>query len=306
MISVTMATYNGKAYVKEQIDSILAQTIQEFELVVCDDYSTDNTYQILEKYAAKDSRIKIFRNDFNLGFKKNFEKAISLCTGEYIALCDQDDIWLPNHLELLKRNLEGYSLSCGNMEVIDLNGNSLGTTWDKECHFYYTEGNYLYMLLLRGNKFQGASMMMKRDFVKKLLPISDAIKYHDIWFAVCACMEQGLHYTTDVITKYRVHGNNVSNPSRLKFLKKLLKDFVKSDVETESFALYRELKKIYGTENKNLYDIGKVLSHIENKKLSFKDIKFLWEHYYDIGGKKTHLDFIPALLVWNAWKEISE
>ena len=101
MISIALASYNGSKYIREQLDSILEQTYQDFELIICDDCSTDNTWQILQEYAQKDSRIKVFENERNLGFKKNFEKAISLCNGKYIALSDQDDIWIDNHLEVL-------------------------------------------------------------------------------------------------------------------------------------------------------------------------------------------------------------
>ena len=73
-----MATYNGEKYLREQIDSILSQTIRDFELIVCDDCSTDNTWDILQKYQSQDKRIKCYRNEENLGFKKNFEKAIKM------------------------------------------------------------------------------------------------------------------------------------------------------------------------------------------------------------------------------------
>lgn len=78
MISIAMATYNGEKYLREQIDSILNQTIQDFELIVCDDCSTDTTWNILLDYQSQDKRIKCYRNEENLGFKKNFEKAIKM------------------------------------------------------------------------------------------------------------------------------------------------------------------------------------------------------------------------------------
>ena len=77
-----MATYNGEKYLKEQIDSILDQSIQNFELVICDDCSKDSTWSILEEYAQRDSRIRIYENEKNLGVKHNFEKAISLTRGQ--------------------------------------------------------------------------------------------------------------------------------------------------------------------------------------------------------------------------------
>ena len=104
-VSIALATYNGEKYLREQLDSILSQSIQDFELVACDDCSTDSTLKILNEYAEKDFRVKVFTNEKNLGFKKNFEKAIFLCSGDYIALSDQDDIWTENHLQVLLENI---------------------------------------------------------------------------------------------------------------------------------------------------------------------------------------------------------
>ena len=118
MISIAMATYNGEKYLREQLDSILSQTITDWELIVCDDCSKDTTVGILKSYQRKDGRVKIFVNEKNLGFKKNFEKAIGLCSGDYIALADQDDIWHDNHLEVLLGLIGEVSLSCGNARLM--------------------------------------------------------------------------------------------------------------------------------------------------------------------------------------------
>ena len=125
MISIAMATYNGELFIREQLDSILTQTLSDWELIVCDDGSTDNTLSILQEYANNDSRIKIYQNETNLGFKRNFEKAIGLCSGECIALCDQDDIWYPNHLEILLNLIGNNSLSIGNSDIVDTNNTFL-------------------------------------------------------------------------------------------------------------------------------------------------------------------------------------
>ena len=125
MISIAMATYNGEKYLREQLDSILKQTYSDFELIICDDCSKDATWEILEKYAQNDQRIRIYKNKQNLGFKRNFEKAISLCKGKFIALSDQDDIWENNHLSTLNERIGNYSMAVGNCQMIDSNGNKL-------------------------------------------------------------------------------------------------------------------------------------------------------------------------------------
>ena len=124
-VSIALATYNGEMFLREQLDSILNQSVRNFELVICDDCSKDSTWDILNEYAIADSRIRILRNDKNLGFLGNFEKAIQHTQEKFVALADQDDIWLPNHLEILLDTIGDKMLACGNAELIDKEGKSL-------------------------------------------------------------------------------------------------------------------------------------------------------------------------------------
>jgi glycosyltransferase involved in cell wall biosynthesis len=106
MISIAMCTYNGERFIKEQLDSILNQTYKNFELIITDDDSSDKTITIIKEYIKQDKRIKLYQNNSNLGFIKNFEKAISLCSGDYIVLADQDDIWKVNKLEIFLEQIK--------------------------------------------------------------------------------------------------------------------------------------------------------------------------------------------------------
>lgn len=213
MISIAMATYNGAKYLKEQIDSILNQSIQDFELVVCDDCSDDETLAILKEYQDVDKRIRVYNNESNLGFKKNFEKAMSLCEGEYIALSDQDDIWMPNHLEILLNAIGNNVLACGNADIVDENGCDLGMTLkEQETLDYIPKDNLKKALsiLIYRNPYQGASMLMKRDLLIRIIPFPNGIEYHDTWIALVSCFCGGLVYVDDILLKYRRTGNNVT------------------------------------------------------------------------------------------------
>lgn len=99
-ISVAICTYNGEKYLAEQLDSILQQTVKPAEIVVCDDSSKDTTLDILQHYKEQYPEIfKVHINKTNLGYFKNFEKSIYLCSKDIIVTCDQDDIWKPEKLE---------------------------------------------------------------------------------------------------------------------------------------------------------------------------------------------------------------
>lgn len=94
-----MATYNGAQYLREQIDSILNQTYPVHELIIQDDKSTDNTVAIANEYANRNSVVKVFVNERNMGLNQNFKSAVMRATGDFIALSDQDDIWFKDKLE---------------------------------------------------------------------------------------------------------------------------------------------------------------------------------------------------------------
>ncbi len=98
-ISVIMSVYNGEAYLKEAIESVINQTFENFELIIINDCSNDSTGEILADFARKDERIKVHTNEVNLKLPASLNKAVSLCRGKYIARMDADDICLPQRLE---------------------------------------------------------------------------------------------------------------------------------------------------------------------------------------------------------------
>lgn len=210
-----MATYNGEKYLREQLNSILHQSIQDYEVVISDDCSDDNTITILEEYAEKDKRFRIYVNDRNLGFKDNFQSAINRCQGEYIALCDQDDIWLPNHLEYLLSLIKNDgSLACADAVLIDEDGKETGVTLSYMDGMDFVPENSLDIarhILLAGNSFQGASMMMGSKLLKYALPFPSDTHFHDVWLATLACFTGGISYGKTPIIKYRRHSGEVTN-----------------------------------------------------------------------------------------------
>lgn len=217
MISVAMATYNGAKYIREQIDSILNQTIQDIELVICDDCSSDDTIEILEAYANRDTRVIVYSNSHNLGFKKNFENVISKCRGKFIALADQDDIWYPNHLELLMNAMDdSCQLVCGKPEFVDENN----CTIPVEFNYFKmnlppnsNEGHARH-IFLDMSTYQGAAMLARNTFFEKSLPIPDGVNYHDSWFAALACFLGGINYVNTPILRYRRHSDSITIRSK--------------------------------------------------------------------------------------------
>lgn len=102
-VSVAMATYNGAKHIREQLDSLARQTVLPLELVVTDDGSTDDTIEIVKDFAGvAPFPVSVFRNETRLGYGDNFLKAASLCRGDLIAFCDQDDIWMEDKIRVCR------------------------------------------------------------------------------------------------------------------------------------------------------------------------------------------------------------
>src|SRR5947209_4830727 len=124
LISVVLCTYNGGDFLKEQIDSILNQTWDAFELIISDDHSSDNTKNILQTYNAHPS-VRLFFQDKNLGPIKNVEFSLRQTKGDFIAFSDQDDIWKPEKLETLFSNIGDRLLVYSDSELVNEKGEAL-------------------------------------------------------------------------------------------------------------------------------------------------------------------------------------
>lgn len=240
MISIAMATYNGAKYIREQMDSLLSQTIQDFEIVICDDCSTDGTPSILKKYAALDPRIHVYNNDKNLGFKLNFEKVVSLTQGDYVALCDQDDIWFPNHIELLLRLSDCEAdIICGRPVFVNEKGQKL------PCKYDYLKMDYVPTnkidvarhVILGFNSYQGASMLIKRTFFEKALPIPDGVDFHDAWFAALSAFMGGIKYVDAPTMHYRrLHDSVTISMKRKSAFRKFVGSILVNHVLTDRLS----------------------------------------------------------------------
>src|SRR5438270_11298194 len=130
-----MATFNGARFLAEQLESIANQSVAPVELIICDDQSGDETQQIVQAFAERaEFPVHIHVNQYRLGYARNFRKAASLCSGELIAFCDQDDWWLPERLEVcaLRFDDAGLQLLYHNAWLVDEARGRLRLLYDAE------------------------------------------------------------------------------------------------------------------------------------------------------------------------------
>lgn len=216
-ISVALCTYNGENFLKEQLHSIFSQTLSVDEIIICDDCSTDSTVNIVEGFMVRfPDIIKLYKNEYSLKTIKNFEKAITLTTGDYIFLCDQDDIWLPTKTEKMIAHIIASPkilLLFTNGELINAQGKALGSTlWEQwgfdidAKNLWSKMRNAFDNLLNNKNYVTGATVLFKSKLKEKGLPIDIPEGYfHDAWFAMHAAAQNGLFYLDESLIKYRIH-----------------------------------------------------------------------------------------------------
>lgn len=224
--SVAMCTYNGARFLPEQLASLLSQEQLPSQVVICDDQSQDGTAALLEEFAvaagARGIRVELHFNARNLGFVKNFEKALSLCDGDVVFLCDQDDVWQPRKLAVYMALFESDPLLQvvhSDARLVDAEGNSLGHGLFEALAVTADERRQMnadgpFDVLIRRNIVTGATMAFRRELADVAMPV-EAGWIHDEWLAMVAATRRGHFRCLDwQSTDYRQHEGNQIGASK--------------------------------------------------------------------------------------------
>lgn len=206
-ISVAMAVYNGEIYLEEQLCSVLGGLHQEDEVVVSADPSDDGTDEILRRIAGEDSRVRILKGP-GKGVSANFQNALFHTSGDLIFLCDQDDFWLPEKVETVRRRFEekdGLVLLVHDAVMTDENL--------KEIHPSYFEFRGSKPGILKNlwkNSFIGCCMAFKKELKPYILPFPEKLPMHDQWIGLAASSLGKVEFLPQKLLCYRRHGQNAS------------------------------------------------------------------------------------------------
>jgi glycosyltransferase involved in cell wall biosynthesis len=199
------------------------QTYKKLEIIINDDCSKDNTLDVARSLQKEDSRIKIYKNETNLGFNKNFESSLKYAAGELISLCDQDDIWVLDKIErqynLLKK--ENSSLVYCNANLIDADGKDLEKNLFEQLHVTPISGD-TQLGLIYDNCISGNTLMFKKSLLDKIYPIPEKV-FFDRWIGFVASYDGPVSVIKESLIYYRQHGGNVTDVLREKKKKKTLK-----------------------------------------------------------------------------------
>jgi glycosyltransferase involved in cell wall biosynthesis len=212
-ISVCIATFNGQEYIEEQLLSILNQLEDKDEIIISDDGSTDSTIEICNKF--KDSRIKIFFNEDKLKHSpninkatKNFENAINKSSGELIFLCDQDDIWYENKVQIIKQIYSTSNFLClvHDATIINSSGDIIESSYFNKIN----SGPGIFKNLI-SNSFLGCSMVFSKKVKNRILPFPKELHAHDMWIGLISEYYSKVFFLKEPLIYYRRHSKNVTN-----------------------------------------------------------------------------------------------
>ncbi|MES2828554.1 MAG: glycosyltransferase [Bacteroidota bacterium] len=276
LISIALCTYNGIKFLPEQMKSILSQDYSNFEIIIVDDCSTDGSYELLKNYQKNNTNIHLYRNTENLGFNRNFEKALSLCNGIFIAISDQDDIWAKNKLTLL-RSYIGNNLLIYHDSNLIIDG--VPTTKKISNLHRFVKGNCA-QYLLYDNCISGHACFLSKRLLPYVTPFPDQI-YYDWWIGYTAANLNSLDFVCETLVQHRRHNASSTNKDKItdkqnrinnlrifnahrlnseytsRLIAELLKGYEELNSQTFSVSLFRSLMhnsfKLFYTRRKSLY-----------------------------------------------------
>jgi len=287
-ISVVVCTYNGAKYIEEQLASITGQTYGIAEIIVVDDASTDETFEVLERAAARDNRIALYRNEVNLGFTANFEKAMKMANHDFIAIADQDDIW---HFHKIEKMMGAFlpsaaAIYCDSVRFSKtVPSNPVANKKNRRI-----SGTQVRKLAMY-NTVSGHALIIRKSLLEHALPIPSAI-YYDWWLALQAVANGGLQFLDEILVYQRAHDNNVTIAKNTS--EKELRDNYRTMLGTHLNA-FTQIDALSATDKDFFVDFeihwSQMLKKGSSTGLFFFMIKHRKELFY---YKKRKLPFISA------------
>lgn len=265
-IHIILASYNGEAHIKEQIESILKSTFQDWILEIHDDGSQDGTLDIANQFRSLyPEKIQIFQNKENKGFVKNFLEGARNALDDYFMFCDQDDVWLPEKIEhafLRMKQMEkkwGRNLPMvvfSDAKVVDGNLNERHPSFHQSGRLDARKTDLPHLLM--ENKMMGCTMLCNKELKEKLSVLPEAARYHDWWAALIGAAFGKISYVPTADMLYRQHGKNiVGNQSffsyaanRMKTLRQQRKVLMDTQKQAEEF--YAIFHSVLSRENSKI------------------------------------------------------
>jgi glycosyltransferase involved in cell wall biosynthesis len=270
LVSIALASYNGEKYIEQQLKSIAAQTYPHLEIVISDDNSTDGTREIITAFAQSDKRVRLLLNEQNKGYNKNFESAFLHTTGGYIAIADQDDIWLPEKLEEQMKLFTSENVLLVHSASVRFSGNEVPEKKDTSAVLF--EGNDVLKLALR-NSVSGHNIIFRRSLLNTALPFP-ADTFYDWWLVQNAASTGIVAACSKVHVHQRAHDQNVT------VRKRTTKNQTEEEYTERKAALnnFLNIKGLKETDRKILTALKEKFLLLENASYSPELFRFFMQY----------------------------
>jgi glycosyltransferase involved in cell wall biosynthesis len=300
-ITILLATYNGAKYIKELIESIQRQNVTNWKLLVSDDCSTDNTVSIIQKEIEKDKRIKIISKGSKFGSAKlNFFNLMSVATGKYFLFCDQDDVWYPDKIEKLIREIKQIENEYGNIpslvfsdsKVVDERLNVISESFER--YQKYDPYDIDFGSLLSLNVAAGCTMAFNVRLLHQALKLEsfEHVMMHDWWMMLVAKAFGEIRYLDTALVKYRQHGDNEVGASGYS---PVARARAKSFMQQQMIASCQQagmFMRTYGDEASAEYIVqAETYSRVASQRSTIEAVKLLVRS----GGCKKGIRFVGQL-----------
>ncbi len=269
LISVVLATYNGEKYIRQQLDSILGQTLVPDEILVGDDCSSDSTLDILKEYASRYTTIKYKKNESNQGYAQNFWSLAHEAKGDYIFFSDQDDCWyeskIKDMIDLFEENKSILALNTA-YDYIDAAGDAI---IDYKLKSFKNTGKLRKISFedfVKSPRFLGMAMAIRKELLDKVVSNDiEKVHAHDWCLNHTAAANDGMYFCDKVLSSYRQHGNNTFGTSANVASDEMMNRRLK--VIDEELLLSEILDEVYKNTVHEKYVISHKRTVINRKKL---------------------------------------
>ncbi len=311
-IDIILTTYNTKIeYLKKQVDSILGQTYKNIELIISDDNSSEKEVQkILKEYEKKDNRVKLYIQEENIGYIKNFEFLLQKAEAEYIMFCDHDDIWYKNKVEESIKKIKSE-----NVDLVYCNSTQINEKDEiiKKDYFKYKN-----VPLIKGKSKLaisrcigiGCSQIITKQVRDKMLPFTEEVMAHDWLAAFIANENKGIAYIEEPLFGYRLHNTNVFGGRNL--AQNLARWKEENGKTYQSYLKYRKEKVIdkayldgarmckqYAEDEDDKKFLEEIIKYYESLRKS-KCVNFhIFKYFRFLSGKNLTKKMIKEIVIFH-------
>jgi rhamnosyltransferase len=284
-----MATYNGGLFLKEQIQSLLNQSYKNWNLIIHDDGSNDDTVSIIKEFQAQDNRIKSIDDDVQFrNASKNFLHLLKFSSAPLIIFCDQDDYWLPEKLATLVGSIPSLEVPfAAYCNAFIWKGNKVSNV--KAIKF---QRSNLQDTLFLNSGVQGSSLMFNRILLEKILPLPEYVFMHDHLITLAVVTFGELKYINQSLMYYRQHDENVTGTIESNKVKRIANFFFKGRAVIEErhfdaiLSFYYRYQKLMDSERQRLFNA--YIRYAYSTSM-FERLRIVLKHDFTIGRNRLIL-----------------